>query len=225
MRYAVAMDAAFWLDKWKQGQIGFHAQRVNRFLSQHVGLLGVRPGRSVYAPLCGKSNDLHALRAAGFGVIGSELSPAATESFFVEAGLQRSSTQTTTHLEHNAGGYCILEGDIFNIPANAIGPCDAAWDRAALVAMSPERRDAYVAHVRAALKPDARLLLVTFEYDTSRMSGPPFSVDETEVRRLWEQHGTVRPLGSVELIDEEPRFRERGVDSIREAAYLITLSS
>ena len=222
------MEPSFWLDKWLQGQIGFHAAAPNRYLIEHMSELErgagqEAQGRSVYVPLCGKSMDLHALQRAGFAVVGTELAPLATEAFFREAGLQRATRERDTHREHRAGAFRILEGDIFNIPANAIGPCDAAFDRAALVALPPERREDYVVHLRSVLRPGAVLLLIAFEYDQTQMPGPPFSVDDACVRALWGPHGSVRALGGRELIDEEPRFRERGVQSIRESAYLIRL--
>ena len=54
---------------------------------------------------------------------------------------------------------------------------DGYYDRAALVALPPEMRARYVAHVAALLPSGARGLLVSFEYLPAE-GGPPFSVPE-----------------------------------------------
>jgi hypothetical protein len=60
--------------------------------------------------------------------------------------------------------------------------------------------------------------VITFTYDTSRMTGPPFSVTEEEVHHLYEG-------ARVELIDEGraegTRFRDVGLEA-REMCFAIT---
>ncbi len=216
------MDAAFWLEKWQQGQTGFHAARPNELLVRHASEL--RPGpRRVYVPLCGKSLDLHFLRSAGFDeVIGTELSPVATEAFFAEAGLVPELRQHDGWREFSVPGIRIIEGDIFTLPSSAIPLCDAAYDRAALVAMDPLRRATYIRHLRSALRPGAPILLIAFSYDTSRMSGPPFSVDAAVVHECFPPPASPRLLASRELISSEPRFRDRGLTSIREECWVVS---
>ena len=58
------------------------------------------------------------------------------------------------------------------------------YDRAALIALPPELRSKYVAHLKQVL-PGAAQLLLTIEYPQERMDGPPFSVGLAEVRRLY----------------------------------------
>ncbi len=254
------MDAAFWLEKWQQGQTGFHAARPNALLVEHVGALRPGPTRRVYVPLCGKSLDLHFLRSAGFDeVIGTELSPLATAAFFAESGLvpevrehagwreflvpadgaptfepsahyvdsasaRPAATEPNTTVAEARPALAalrIIEGDIFTLPAGAIPPCDAAYDRAALVAMDPSRRSAYLAHLDSVLRPGSPILLIAFSYDTARMSGPPFSVDAAVVHECFPPPATPRLLTSRELISSEPRFRDRGLTSIREECWVV----
>lgn len=238
------MDAAFWLEKWSQGQIGFHAAKPNALLVEHVGELLAAPTategatrstgaqgaiglpasrvRRVYVPLCGKSLDLHFLRGAGFDeVVGTELSPLATEAFFAEAGLKPEVRMHDGWREFVAPGIRIIEGDIFTLPPGAIPPCDAAYDRAALVAMDPARRPAYINHLKSVLRPGSPILLIAFNYDTSRMSGPPFSVDAAVVHECFPPPASPRLLGTRELINSEPRFRDRGLSSIREECWVL----
>ena len=98
-----------------------------------------------------------------------------------------------------------------------MGHCDAFYDRAALVALPADWRDRYVRHLRALVPSEAPGLVVTFEYDQTRMSGPPFDVPESEVRRVFA--GT-----TVELLARAPadfqRSRATGID-ITECCYAV----
>jgi thiopurine S-methyltransferase len=92
---------------------------------------------------------------------------------------------TSGRLQHHAApGIDIFQGDIFDLTARDLGPLDAVFDRAALVALPPEMRQRYAAHL-ASVTDRARQLLICFEYDQSLMRGPPFSVTEDEVRALY----------------------------------------
>jgi thiopurine S-methyltransferase len=53
------------------------------------------------------------------------------------------------------------------------------------------------------------------------MKGPPFSVDDGEVRSLFATCQSVDRLSSESIIETEPRFRERGLSTLIENAYLI----
>ena len=81
------MDADFWLQKWQEGQIGFHRHDVMPLLQKHWPSLQLPEASRVLVPLCGKSLDMHWLAAQGHRVLGVELSPLAVTQFFDEAGL------------------------------------------------------------------------------------------------------------------------------------------
>ena len=106
------------------------------------------------------------------------------------------------------------------------GPAmDAVWDRGALVAVAPDMRRRYARVVAERIAPGGRMLLVTVSYDEKEAgadAGPPFSVPDNEVRRLYEPLGlSVRSLGSEECLDTAPpRMRER-LASMRETVYLV----
>lgn len=106
------------------------------------------------------------------------------------------------------------------------GPAmDAVWDRGALVAVAPDMRDRYARVVAERIAPGGRMLLVTVSYDEKEAgadAGPPFSVPDNEVRRLYEPLGlSVRSLGSEECLETAPpRMRER-LASMRETVYLV----
>ncbi|MCA9677575.1 MAG: methyltransferase domain-containing protein [Myxococcales bacterium] len=160
-----------WHDRWREGRIGFHEGQPNTFLERHLAHLGT--ARRVLVPLCGKTEDLAYLAAAGHQVVGVELVPEAARAFFDE------------HPDLPPGAVEIVVADIFATDRATVGAVDALWDRAALIALPADARARYVAHLRTLLAPGARGLIVTIEYPQDRTDGPPFAVFEDELRRLW----------------------------------------
>jgi len=78
------------------------------------------------------------------------------------------------------------------------------FDRAALVALPPELRQDYVRQLLNILPDKAKILLVTFSYDQGIMSGPPFSVEESEIHRLYGQRYDIKQLCSQDVLDRVP---------------------
>jgi len=209
------MDAQFWHDRWHEGRLGFHEGRVNRMLEAHVGALGLGPEERVFLPLCGKAVDLPWLLSQGYRVAGVELSEIAVRDLFTGMGVTPEVTETGSHRRYSADGIDIFAGDIFGITADVLGPVDAVYDRAALVALPEEMRHRYAAHL-AGITAGAPQLLVTFEYDQAAMDGPPFSVTEAEVARC---HGA---LFAIEVLaDAEVPGRLKGIVEAREKAMLL----
>ena len=78
------MDHSFWIDRWNEGQIGFHLSEVNPALIRQWPNRGGAGNSPVLVPLCGKSRDLLYLRELGHTVTGIELSDRAVRSFWLE---------------------------------------------------------------------------------------------------------------------------------------------
>jgi thiopurine S-methyltransferase len=175
------MDQDFWLARWQNNQIGFHEGAPNSLLVAHLATLGVPAGGCIFVPLCGKSNDIHWLRAQGLTVVGVELSRLAVQQLFAELGMTPLVTQAGRLERFEAEDVTIFVGDIFDLDRDTLGTVDAIYDRAALVALPAPLRQLYAAHL-IELTVAAPQLLVTFEYDQTRLAGPPFSVLEAEVR-------------------------------------------
>ncbi len=178
------MNSEFWHERWREGRIGFHEGRVNNYLERHADSLAGR--RRVLVPLCGKTEDLAFLAFCGHEVIGVELVENAARAFFTERSITPVVTQRGELTELSAPSITIFSGDIFATTAALLGPIDAVYDRAALIALPEDLRRRYVAHLRALLPARARVLLLTLEYDQTKMAGPPFSVLEPEVRSLYD---------------------------------------
>jgi thiopurine S-methyltransferase len=214
------MEPGFWHQRWASNQIGFHEGQVNAYLARHYAHLGLAPGETVFVPLCGKSVDLRWLADQGAHVVGVELSPIAVESFFVEQGLTPRTSQEGAFVIWESGPIRLLCGDYFALtPAHLVG-VQAVYDRAALIALPPERRAAYVAQLDQLLPVARRTLLVTLEYLQEQMQGPPFSVPEREVRTLF-AGADIKRLGAQDVLADHPRFRDKGLTRLLECAYLI----
>jgi thiopurine S-methyltransferase len=178
------MDRAFWETRWNEGRIGFHEGRPNTYLERHADRLAGQP--RVLVPMCGKTEDLAFLASRGHDVIGVELIESAVRAFFAEHGITPTVTPLGKLVEYASPPITIYAGDVFEATRDVIGSIDAIYDRAALVALPEQMRRRYVDHLRALAGKGKRVLLVSYEYDQSKMAGPPFSVEEAEVRMLYD---------------------------------------
>ena len=147
---------------------------------------------------CGKTVDIPWLLAQGYRVAGAELSEIALRDLFAEMGVVPEVTETGAHRRYSASGVEIFAGDIFELTAETLGPVDAVYDRAALVALPEGMRELYAAHL-AAITGRAPQLLVTFDYDQSVMDGPPFAVDEAGLRRCHDARFEIERLAEAEV--------------------------
>lgn len=215
------MDPDFWHQRWRENQIGFHQPDVNLHLQAFWPQLGVPGGGRVFVPLCGKSLDMRWLRQQGCRVVGVEISPVAVQDFFREQGLQPDCTRTAHFERCSADGIELLCGDFFDLTRADLDGVAAVYDRASLIALPPSLRVDYARHLTGLLAPATPVLLVTLEYDQDQMQGPPFSVTESEVRRLFEAGFEVEVQHADDVLAREPRFRERGLTRLDEKVYLL----
>lgn len=215
------MQPTFWHTRWHENQIGFHLSHENPHLVRHhAAQLAGSP--RILVPLCGKSHDLAFLAAHDHDVVGVELSPVAVRAFFDEHGLAPSIDRVGPFERHRAGRITLLCGDFFALTPEHTGPLDAWFDRAALVALPSEMRADYVSTLVRVLPSGARGLLVSFDYEPSSAGGPPFSIAAPEVHARLDPWCDVQPLARVDILDAEPRFRERGITQLHEDVYALT---
>lgn len=209
------METDFWKQAWAEGRTRFHEGVANQHLVAHAARLSGR----VLVPLCGKAEDLAYLASRGHQVIGVELVEDAVAAFFAEHGLTPAVDEPwsdTTHRAYRYGAITLIAGDWFSVTREMVGAVDSIYDRAALVAMPPERRIAYVAKVRELVPPSTRGLLVSLAYPQEAFEGPPFSVEDNEVRAHYTQ---------VEKLDEHAamgRIGEANIGAV-ERCYAITI--
>jgi thiopurine S-methyltransferase len=156
------MDANFWHERWKRNETAFHEGHPNPLLVTYFGALSLAAGSRIFVPLCGKS----------------------LEQLFVELGVEPFISALGDIDLWSTNNLDIFVGDLFAVSRNMLGPVDAIYDRAALVALPEQVRNRYGTHLRD-ITEEAPQLLICYEYDQRVMDGPPFSIDAEEVHRHY----------------------------------------
>ena len=101
---------------------------------------------------------------------------------------------------YSANNIDIFAGDIFHLSRKMLGPVDAIYDRAALVALPEEMRNRYTAHLME-MSNKAPQLLICYEYDQNVMEGPPFSISNEEVHQHYRDSYDLTLIGSMNVPD------------------------
>ena len=222
------MKAEYWLQRWREGRTGWHHESVMPLLEQRWEMLGVARGTRVLVPLCGKSLDMLWLAQQGLRALGVEIAPLAIEAFLAENHLHARRTEAAdgTHDRISGapadGGIEIINGDVFGVASEALAECGAFYDRAALIAFPAPMRDRLAREVYAKLPAGACGLLITLDYPAGEMEGPPFSVDEAEVHRLFDAQWDIRRLERRDILASQPSFSQNGVTALHTAVYVLT---
>jgi thiopurine S-methyltransferase len=120
-------------------------------------------------------------------------------------------------------GFCLACGDFFALRKEDMAQVGAVYDRASLVALPPEMRERYARHLVEILPPGTRILLIAFDYPQAEMQGPPFAVSADEVQALYGKYAEVRLLAQVDALEQNPRFKQRGMTRMEENIFLLTL--
>ncbi len=179
------MEHDFWHRRWAKNEIGFHQPAANPLLLQHFAALALAQGSRVFLPLCGKSLDIGWLLNAGYRVVGAELSEVAIQQLFAELGTAPAvSTVNAALKRYDSDNLTLFVGDIFELNATSLGPVDAIYDRAALVALPAAMRPRYTCHMEA-ISRRVPQLLISFDYDQNLLPGPPFAVLADELATLY----------------------------------------
>ena len=192
------MDASFWHNRWQTNQTGWHEPAVNPLLITHFSSLNVPPGGRVFVPLCGKSLDLGWLLSRGYAVAGAELSDLAVTQLCAQLGIEPSISTVGKLRLFRGEKIDIFVGDIFDLSHEILGPVDAIYDRAALVALPKAMRVQYTAHLKAltALTPQ---LVISYGYDQTIVAGPPFSVTSDELHHHYSDSYALTLLARVDV--------------------------
>jgi len=212
---------ANWLEFWEKNEINWHSDVVTQELEEHLGLLKLEPGDKVFFPLCGKSLDMIYLLNQGFSVIGVELSEIGIGQFFHENGLDFTITQVGEFDLYSAKNIEIYCGDFFSLTSKHLSDVKAVFDRKSLIALDRNLRQKYVKHLNDIISVGVRILLITLHYPQHQMSGPPFSVDKSEVESLFSMAFKYQELKCFEDIKNRSKLVSAGVDYIENAAYCL----
>lgn len=216
------MEIEFWQQRWLDNQTGFHLDQINPYLKEYWSVLNLHKGTEVLVPMCGKSLDMTWLSHQGHNILGVECSEKAVKEFFNEQNLQHNIDSSEGFESFRNNNYRLLLGDFFKLDKSMLADVSAVYDRASLVALPEEMRRNYVHLLSQELPQTVSILLVTLEYDQEKMSGPPFSVSNAEVQSLYSNNFNIEILNEVDVITEQPRFKDRGLDYMIERVYKIT---
>ena len=212
------MEKQFWEQKWEAQELGFHLPFVHPILKRNLAAFDLPAGATVFLPLCGKTLDIGWLMEQGLRVVGVELSELAVSQLFESLGVNPDVSPWGDGRVWRHGALTVFQGDVFALTAGDLGDVAMVYDRAALVALPAAMRERYAAHL-ASVTASAPQLLITFEYDQDRMDGPPFAVPAEEVKRLYGSSHALDCLSRKDVIDNQPAFRERGLDRFEEIAW------
>lgn len=210
------MHPEFWHQAWQNGRTAFHQERFHDGLVRWWPTLDVPRGARVFVPLAGRSLDMLWLRDQGLEVMGVELSGIACRQFFEEAGLTPVVGPFGPYTAWRVDGLVLLEGDLFDLPPDV--HADAIYDRAATIALPQPMRDRYAARLAQVVGPGAPMLLTTLAYPQHERNGPPFSVPQAEVERLYADAFDVSPRQTT---DDEPLRTAWGLSSLTESVYTL----
>ena len=95
----------------------------------------------------------------GYRVVGVELAKKAIDELYEELQLTPVITVVGELLHYQATNLDMFVGDVFALDQTLLGPVDAIYDRAALVALPPGTRIEYARHLIASTRQAPHLLV------------------------------------------------------------------
>jgi thiopurine S-methyltransferase len=211
------MDVEFWKTAWDEGRIGFHRGEFHPELLKYFPLLEIQGEQSILVPLCGKTLDITWLSHQNLYVTGVELCQKAVLEYFQDHSIENYEVQNNSYTHQNI---TLEVGDFFHHQKE--GGYDYIYDRAAIVALPPQMRIEYAKKCLELLKPKGRSLLIAFEYDQTKVQGPPFSVEEAEIYQLFGNEAQIDLLDTQSSQPKNQKFVEAGLNKFTQKTYLIS---
>jgi SAM-dependent methyltransferase len=142
------------------------------------------PGRLISLG-AGRGHDALFFAERGFDVVGVDFAQAAVEA-----------AEEMARSRQPAGSIRFEQRDIFALPAAYSGAFDYVLEHTCLAAMDQARRGDYAQLVRRLLRPGGTYIAIFFNH--GRAGGPPFSIDEPEIRAMFEGLLEIERLGRPE---------------------------
>jgi thiopurine S-methyltransferase len=179
------MKSEYWIGRWERGETGFHqAEAESELVARFTNLATTR----ILVPLCGKSLDLTWL---------------ASRAYFEEGKIDFTEERAGKFTVFKGGKVTLFNGDFFDFSHELAGNFGAVYDRAALIALPPELRARYAAHliglIRGGARPGFTFLQLVIERGNDDGKGPPFSVSGDEINRLYGKEFEIMRLKSEQL--------------------------
>ena len=207
----------YWSDCWKnahtpwsyQGSDDLAIKRIPEYIAERLTegapvTSHDLPNNSLrtFVPLCGDSPIVQFLHEHQCTVTAIDLIPSPIrelrEQLFSELTFKK--TTTSTHTTWKAERLSLIEGDFFACSIDQ--QFDLIYDRAALVAIEPQRRAQYVEKIMSLLAPHGRLFLEFFDVGEFSASHPPFPIMRQTVRQLF------TPLHEVSFSEQRKKIAD-----------------
>lgn len=217
------MEISYWQSRWRKDNTGWHMDNVYPPLANIWSQLSIKSSAKVFVPLCGKSLDLRWLVERGHQVTGVDVSQKALED--VINYTNQSFTKDSSHgfTIYRSESLELWQGDFLKLPVKKIPQPDVIYDKASIVALPPEMRGSYAQKILSLCGKHTHIILQTFEYDQSEMNGPPFSVDENELKHHFGHDFEFTLMHEQSKLEELSKFQQRGLSSyLTEKVYHLT---
>lgn len=212
------MEKKFWEARWQSEEIGFHLPSVHSLLKEYLPTMALDENATLFLPLCGKTLDIAYLLSLEYQVVGVELSERAVKQLFLSLQVAPEIQAWAGGKVWRAQGLTVFQGDVFTLTPNDIGAVDAIYDRAALVALPEGMRQQYASHL-VELTYAAPQLLISFEYQQSKMNGPPFSVEMEKIADMYADLYELIELSRTNILEKFDKGRASGLDEFIEVAW------
>lgn len=216
------MEKNYWQRRWESHNIGFNQKKTNSLLVEHLKILNLAVQARIFVPLCGKSIDMLYLLNQGYSVIGVELSEIACAEFFTENNIAYKVEQQEHFSRYYADAIELYCGDFFAMPRAVLQTCQAVYDRAALIALPPSIRQAYVDFFNENLAPQTKMLLNTIDYDQKQMTGPPFAINSSLIKQYYGKKAYIELLQHEVMQKIAPHLAAKGLQQAFNDLYLLT---
>src|SRR3990167_3191333 len=157
------MNNEYWLTKWGNNDIAFHEKEASIELINFTKELHLKPGDTIFVPLCGKTKDMLWFANQSFHVIGVELSQIACQDFFKEWNTIPVITKNNKFEKYKYGNIELICGDLFDLTSSDLPSVKAVYDCKALIALPSTLRKKYLDHILQCVGSNIKILLMTRE--------------------------------------------------------------
>ncbi|NVJ65705.1 MAG: thiopurine S-methyltransferase [Gammaproteobacteria bacterium] len=214
------MDFDFWDNCWHRDSQPFHVTSEHPLLAKHLDRFD--PDEKLLLPLSGKSVDPIFLAQHQIYSTAVEFNPKAVEAFIKENKLAPKKSETDNGVQFQLANFEVWLADFFALTSEEIGLFSQVFDRAALVALPEDLRQRYAKHLASMLKPQAKIFMVTMDYDPEQMDGPPFHINQSQLQTYFPSAEIVE-IDRHSLINNHPRWKELELSFLDEVLYQINL--
>jgi methyl halide transferase len=198
-------DQPFWEDRWQSGQTGWNLGTSHiafQNLLEHCGLEKISSNQAL-VPGCGHGHDALYFAQNDFRTLGIDFSPTAIDH--------------ANQLYKNVKSLDFKVANFFELQNSS---ADIIADRAMFCALDIVDRPKYIQKIAELLRDSKSCwLLIAFEQVDQELSlqGPPFTLDQNQIKELWSSFGTVEKVWQ----GRDPNTPEV---IINEAAYILRRS-